>query len=132
MNPYILAWLAAWLALVPSAQADPLDGAKVYADSNCAACHQPNGSGVPGAYPALVDQPIVAGDPDVVIKIVLIGPEKVLPPGGPKYSGQMPPIVGLSDAKLAALITFIRDKFGKGASAVDEDEVAKVRASLTP
>ena len=42
----------------------------------------------------------------------------------------MPPITGLSDAKIAAIVTYIRDKFGKGASAVDEDEVAKVKASL--
>ena len=126
----ILIPLVALLALTPkSAKADGPDGAKIYAD-NCAACHQATGAGVPTAYPALMGAPIVAGDADTVIKIVLEGPAKVLPADRPKYSGQMPPITGLSDAKIAAVVTYIRDKFGKGAAAVDEDEVTKVKASL--
>ena len=123
--------LAGFLALAPSlAKAGGPDGAKLYVDNNCVACHQANGSGVPGAFPALMGNPILTGDPDTIIKIILIGPEKVLPADSPKFSGKMPPITGLSDAKIAALVTYIRAKFGKGASAVDEDEVAKVKASL--
>jgi nitrite reductase (NO-forming) len=122
--------LVALLALTPKlATADGPDGGKVYAD-NCAVCHQANGAGVPTAFPALMGAPVVAGDADTVIKIVVEGPAKVLPADRPKYSGQMPPIAGLSDAKIAAVVTYIRDKFGKGASAVDEDEVTKVKASL--
>jgi len=105
------------------------DGAQLYAD-NCAACHKADGSGLTGSYPALMSQPILAGDADTVIKIILLGPAKVLPADRPKYTGQMPPITGMSNFKIAALVTYIRDKFGKGASAVDEDEVAKVKASL--
>ena len=105
------------------------DGAQLYAD-NCAACHKADGSGDTTSYPALMGQPVLAGDPDTVIKIILLGPAKVLPADRPKYTGQMPPITGLSDFKIAALVTYIRDKFGKGASAVDEDEVTKVKASL--
>jgi len=127
----IIVPLVALLALtLQPVKADGPDGAKLFVSNNCVACHQANGSGVPGTYPALTGAPIVAGDPDTVIKILLIGPEKVLPANSPKYSGQMPPLTGLSDAKIAALVTYIRDKFGKGASAVTEDEVAKVRASL--
>jgi mono/diheme cytochrome c family protein len=121
----------AFLTLLPtSAKADGPDGAKLYVSANCVACHQANGAGVPATYPALMGNPIVAGDPDTVIKILLIGPEKVLPPGSPKFSGQMPPITGLSDAKIAAIVTYIRAKFGNNAAPVDEDEVAKVKADL--
>jgi mono/diheme cytochrome c family protein len=117
----------ALLALAPNLA--KADGAQLYAD-NCAACHQATGSGIPTAYPALMGQAVVAGDADTVIKIILLGPAKVLPADRPKFSGQMPPITGLSDAKIAALVTYIRDKFGKGASPVTEDEVTKVKASL--
>lgn len=130
-SPSIIIPLLALLALTPkSAQADGPDGGKLYVSNNCVACHQADGNGVPGSYPALVGNPIVSGDPTVMIKIILLGPEKVLPAGSPKFSGQMPPITGLSDAKIAALVTYVRNKFGKGASAVTEDDVAKVKASL--
>jgi mono/diheme cytochrome c family protein len=120
----------ALLAMTPkSAQADGPDGGKLFT-ANCALCHQANGSGAPTVYPALMGDPLVAGDPDTLIKIVLIGPTKVLPANRPKYTGVMTPITGLSDAKIAALLTYVRDKFGKGASAVTEDEVTKVKASL--
>ena len=122
--------LVACLAMTPKlAKADGQDGGKLYGD-NCAACHKADGSGLPGSYPALMGQPVLAGDADTVIKIILIGPAKVLPADRPKYTGQMPPITGLSDFKIAALVTYIRATFGKGASAVDEDEVTKVKASL--
>jgi len=128
-GPLVLA--VAFLTLLPSsAQADGPDGAKLYVSANCVACHQANGAGIPATYPALMGNPLVAGDPDTIIKIILIGPEKVLPPGSPKFAGQMPPITGMSDAKIAAIVTYIRDKFGNGASPVDEDEVAKVKAAL--
>jgi mono/diheme cytochrome c family protein len=120
--------LVALLALTP--QLVKADGAQVYGD-NCASCHQPDGSGVAGSYPALKGQPILAGDADTIIKIILLGPAKVLPADGPKYTGQMPPFTSLSDSKIAAVVTYIRDKFGNGASAVDEDEVTKVKASLS-
>jgi mono/diheme cytochrome c family protein len=123
--------LAAALAVIAtSAKADGPDGAKLYVSNNCVACHQATGSGVPGSFPALMGNPIVSGDPDTIIKILLLGPAKVLPADRPKFTGQMPPITGLSDAKIAALVTYIRAKFGNGASAVDEDEVTKVKASL--
>src|SRR5699024_1959265 len=38
-----------------------LDGAALYA-SNCAACHQPDGKGLVGAFPALAGSAIVNGD----------------------------------------------------------------------
>ncbi len=123
--------MAVFLVLLPTlAKADGPDGAKLYVSSNCVLCHQANGSGIPSTYPALMGNPIIAGDPDTIIKILLVGPEKMLPPGSPKYSGQMPPIIGLSDAKIATLVTYIRAKFGNNAAPVNEDEVAKVKASL--
>ena len=108
-------------------RADGLDGAQLYAD-NCAACHKPDGSGLATFYPALAGQAVVAGDPDTLIRVVVLGPANVLPADRPKFTGVMPP-VKLSDAKLAALLSYVRDKFGKGAAAITEDDVAKVRTA---
>ena len=112
-----------------SLEADEPKGESLFIQ-NCAACHQPGGTGVPGAYPALMGSPVVAGDADTVIKVILAGPAKVLPADRPKYSGQMPPITWLSDANIAALVTYIRTKFGNGAAPVDAAQVSKVKASL--
>lgn len=120
------------LALSPKpANADGPDGGALFVSNNCVACHQATGVGVPGAFPALAGNPIVAGDQDTLIKILLVGPEKVLPADSPKFTGKMPPVPQLSDAKIAAILTYIRAKFGNGAAAVTEDEVTKVRASLS-
>jgi mono/diheme cytochrome c family protein len=42
----------------------------------------------------------------------------------------MPAFRQLPDAELAAILTFIRQKFGNGASAVSAADVSEARASL--
>ena len=122
--PFIL------LAAAPSLlKADGPNGESIYTQ-NCAACHQPSGAGIPSVYPALMGSSVVAGDADTVIKLVVAGPAKVLPADRPKYSGQMPAFAGLSDAQIAVLVTYVRNKFGNGAAAVNQDQVTKVKASL--
>ena len=111
------------------AVADEPAGDKLFA-STCAACHQADGSGLPGSYPALKGDAVVAGDPDTLVRILLVGPANVLPSNRPHYSGMMPPFAGLSDDKIAAILTYIRANFGNGASAVEATRVAAVRASL--
>jgi len=121
--------LASFVSSV-KADDDTSFGAKQYVDNNCVACHQAGGTGVPGSYPALKGAPVVSGDQDTLIKLILLGPEKVLPANSPKFPAPMPPVPKMSDAKIAALLTYIRATFGNGAAPVTEDEVAKVRASL--
>jgi cytochrome c oxidase subunit 2 len=74
-------------------------GEKVYA-ANCVACHQANGKGVPGTFPALDASPIVNGPKQPQIDIVLNG------------KGGMPPWKGvLSDTDIAAVITYTRNSW---------------------
>ncbi len=47
-------------------------GKQVY-DKHCAACHQANGEGLPGVFPALKDSPIALGDVDAHIDIIVNG-----------------------------------------------------------
>lgn len=84
--------------------------ARLYID-NCAACHQPHGTGVAGAVPPLADNPAVAArEPYDVIAAVLEG----LPAGGPY--GAMPSFAGrLSDDAIADLANYVRTSWGNQA-----------------
>ncbi|HEX7634272.1 MAG TPA: cytochrome c oxidase subunit II [Noviherbaspirillum sp.] len=78
-------------------------GEKVYA-ANCVACHQANGKGVPGAFPALDGSAIVNGPKGAQIDRVLNG------------KGGMPPWKGvLSDTDIAAVITYTRNSWSNKA-----------------
>lgn len=76
-----------------------LRGEKVY-QANCAACHQANGMGLPGAFPAISGSAIATGPIDAHINIVLNGK-----PGTAMaaFGGQ------LSDADIAAVVTYQRN-----------------------
>ncbi|MFZ6692767.1 cytochrome c oxidase subunit II [Undibacterium sp. SXout20W] len=74
-------------------------GEKVYA-SNCVACHQATGKGVPGAFPALDGSAVVAGPKDAQVHLLLNG------------KGVMPSWKAtLSDTEIAAVITYTRNNW---------------------
>ncbi|MBR9870285.1 MAG: cytochrome c oxidase subunit II [Gammaproteobacteria bacterium] len=77
-------------------------GEKAYA-SACASCHQPNGAGMPPAFPALKGSPIVTGDMVAHIDIVVNG---VSGTAMQAFGGQ------LSEVDLAAVITYERNAWG--------------------
>jgi cytochrome c oxidase subunit II len=79
-------------------------GEKVYV-SNCQACHQPTGMGVPGTFPALSGSKIVGGPKDAQIRIVLNG---VVKDGKPTA---MAPFKHLSDVEIAAVVTYTRNNW---------------------
>lgn len=76
-------------------------GEQVYS-SNCAACHQANGMGVPGAFPAISGSKVATGPIDEHIKLVLNGR-----PGTAMaaFGGQ------LSEADIAAVVTYQRNSW---------------------
>jgi|GEM_PF-2735 len=69
----------------------------------CAACHQPTGSGIPGAFPALKDSPIVKGAVSEHLNIVL---------KGKAGTAMLPFAKQLSAEQLAAIITYERNAWG--------------------
>jgi len=114
-----------------AAPPDPMKiGARVFKNT-CQQCHHEDGLGAAGQYPPLAGSPWVAGTPDRAIEIMLEGlggPATIL---GNDYNAQMPALgQSLSDADIAAALTYVRGSFGNTASAVDEQEVAQIRASL--
>jgi glucose/arabinose dehydrogenase/cytochrome c5 len=102
-------------------------GGKIYAQV-CAACHMPNGSGVPGMQPALTSDAVVAGDTDRLINVLLKGPAAVLPPNREKFSNTMPPFSIYNDADIASVINYLRANFAPSAPKVTAEQVAAQRA----
>ena len=96
-------------------------GEKVYA-ANCAACHQPTGKGVPPMFPALDGSKVVNGPKAVQIKTVLNGVERDGKPTAMVSWKQ------LSDADLAAVITYTRNSWGnKTGETVQPSEIKLAR-----
>jgi ubiquinol-cytochrome c reductase cytochrome b subunit len=100
-------------------------GGQIFAQ-NCASCHQANGQGQPGVFPALAMNKDVTGDPKPIIHTLLYGLQgKAI--DGKTYAAQMPAWKGqLTNADIAGVITYIRSSWGNKASAVTEADVAKV------
>jgi len=84
-------------------------GAKVYA-ANCVACHQANGQGVPGAFPALDGSPVVQGEASEQVKLVLNGRQGT----AMAAFGQQ-----LNDVEIAAVITYTRQAWGNAGKVQD-------------
>ena len=100
-----------------------IQGEKVFA-TNCAACHQPDGMGIPGTFPALNGSKIVNGPREVQIQLVLNGrPGTLMPSFGEQ----------LSDADLAAVITYTRNAWDNHTGeTIQPSEVKGLRGAPCP
>jgi nitrite reductase (NO-forming)/hydroxylamine reductase len=118
-------------AEVAAASGDELmaRGKKVY-NSNCAACHQPDGTGLQGAFPPLAESDFLKGDRRKVIGAALFGLSGPITVNGMEYNGVMPSQGHLPDADLAAALTYVFGSWGNDLAAVSVDEVATIRAEL--
>ena len=116
----VLASAVLWAGAVQAqAQAPaPVDGKTLFA-KNCAACHQANGRGIPGAFPALVASPVAIGPADAVAEVLLKGRG-----GMPDFS------TSLDDADIAAVLTYARSSWGNHAPPITGAEVTMRRAAL--
>ena len=105
-----------------------MEKGKTIYENTCLACHQINGSGVPGMNPPLKNTKWVLGDKKTLINIVLNGLNEEIEVNGEVYANVMPAFNSLSDEEIADVLTYVRNSFGNKASAVKADEVKKVRA----
>lgn len=134
-EPEYAAWVAGKKAEMAAAAAgsdkawskDELMAAgKAAYDKNCAACHQPEGQGIPPAFPALAGSKIVTGP--------LLSPEGRLIPdshvdrvlNGKAGTAMQAFKATLSDADLAAVITYECNAFGNNKG--DMIQPAQVKA----
>ncbi len=93
-------------------------GEAVYG-KNCAACHQANGKGIPGAFPPLDGSKVATGDRHQHIEVVVRGrPGTAMPAFGPQ----------LSDVDIAAVVTYERNAWSnKTGDAAQPPEVKAAR-----
>ncbi|MBK8090887.1 MAG: c-type cytochrome [Verrucomicrobiaceae bacterium] len=104
-------------------------GAAVY-QSVCGLCHQPTGYGVPNVAPPLAESAWVTGEPERLIRIALQGLYGEIEVNGQKWNLAMPgqglnPL--LDDAKLADVLSYIRNAWGNEAQPVSAVQIAAVR-----
>ena len=116
----ILAAAALALAVTASAASAQTPGEALYA-RNCAACHQPSGKGVPGAFPALAADPIALGPTDRLASLLLRGRG-----GMPSFRDD------LNNEQIAAVLTYVRGAWGNHATQVAPATIKAMRGANAP
>lgn len=105
---------------------------KALFDSNCALCHNTDGSGKPGQAPALAGSEwVVTKGVNRLIRIPqvgLVGPIKV---NGQEWNLNMAGMGAIyTDEQMADVLSYIRNSWGNKAAVVTPDHVKKVRTDL--
>ena len=100
-------------------------GESVYA-SNCAACHQIDGTGVPKAFPPLAKSDYLNEDPKRAINAILHGLTGKITVNGEEYDSVMP-AVNLDDEKIANVVTYIINSWGNKGGEITPEDVKAAR-----
>lgn len=142
----LAALVVAALSSAPRAEAQAsqvqgVDGAQVF-QSICAACHQQDGQGLPGAFPPLVGHAQqlyeAAGGPSYLAYVVLFGLQGPITAAGQTFDGQMPSFYNLSDEQVAAVLDHVLTELGEAGPpegyvpVTAQDVAAARRAALSP
>lgn len=111
-----------------SAQAGEIAGAY---QQHCAACHLPDGAGVPGAYPRLAGrvEAIAATDAgrEYLVQVMAKGLVGALVVDDVRMQGVMPPQAMLSEVETALILNALIG-FAQASKPFSEAEVAAIRA----
>jgi len=96
--------------------------------SNCAACHQATGLGLPGTIPPLAGSDYLAkNDKERVLGVVLNGLTGQIKVNGNTFNSVMPPWNHLSNDDLANIMSYVFNSWGNSHGVVSPAEIAKVR-----
>jgi mono/diheme cytochrome c family protein len=99
------------------------DGAAIF-NARCSVCHQANGQGIPGAFPPLAGSEWMLADEAIPVAIVHDGLQGKIEVAGNQYQGAMPKFGGqLSDAELAAVLSYARSQWGNDAGEISAETV---------
>lgn len=106
-------------------------GAAVY-ERHCADCHADDGKGTPGSWPALAGNRAITMDSVTnPIRLILSGGYPPATAGNPRPFGMPPFAQVLSDADVAAVLTYVRGSWGNSAPEVRPFEVTRLRHGRT-
>jgi len=116
---------------LPATDARMRVGEAIYVDT-CAACHMRSGEGVVHLFPRLAGSVIATqDDPSSLIRIVLTGGRGASTDATPTAPAM--PSLGyrLSDEQAAAVVTYVRNSWGNGASPVTAEMVKALREKVS-
>lgn len=141
LNDQDLAAIAHYLKSLPGSQAQRPEatavttpvmrrGAKVY-ELNCMACHNVAGEGIDGMVTGFADNPSIrAASHTNLVATVLTGSRAVITEHNPTGAGMPSFDWKLSDADIAAVLTYVRNSWGNAAPEVHVQEVTGARERL--
>ena len=134
-----LAAIARYLKSLPGDQGEPTTSAQAGLSPDvrrrgsaayeefCVTCHRADGGGVMHIFPALAGNDVVeTADATSLVHIVLSGGRRPRTTARPTAFA-MPAFNKLDDRSVAEIVSYIRTAWGNAASAVNEEQVAKVR-----
>ena len=97
-------------------------------EQNCSPCHQPDGRGIPGAFPPLARSDFLNADFRRAIGIVINGKTGPVTVNGATFNSVMP-AHALTDDNVANLLTYVFSQWGNSAVVVTPEQVRAVRAT---
>jgi nitrite reductase (NO-forming)/hydroxylamine reductase len=109
------------------AQATVAQGPRDLYLANCGACHQPNGEGMPGAFPPLADSDFIKGDPWRIMEATVKGYSGTIVVNGAEYNSVMPAMSYLGDAELAKILTYVLNSWGNPGGSFTADQISSYR-----
>jgi mono/diheme cytochrome c family protein len=116
-----------------TAELSQADRGKKIFSANCAVCHQPNGLGAAGqGYPPLAGSEYVNGGTRRIGMIVLKGLQGPVTVKGQQFGTAVmqPWDKTLTDAKIADVLTYIRQEWGNTGGPVTTAQIAGLRKEL--
>jgi cytochrome c oxidase subunit II len=117
------------LPAFPAGGAEPIPdkdlraiGQRVY--KSCVSCHGAEGKG-PSTVPNLAQSPLVLSDVAGTVELLVNGRDLE------KWPGAQPPMgKSMTDKQIAGVLTYMRQSFGNEASAVQPEEVQRIRKEI--
>jgi nitrite reductase (NO-forming) len=98
-------------------------------ESNCLACHQANGEGIPNAFPPLAKSDFLNADHNRAIGILLNGRSGPITVNGKTFDSVMPAIA-LNDDQIANVLTYVLNNFGNNGGQVTPSQVKAQRKPM--
>lgn len=95
---------------------------------NCAACHQPDGKGIPGAFPPVAQSDYFNADSKRAIETVKFGKSGPITVNGSPFNGVMPSL-GLTDDEIANVLTYISHNWNNKKKVFKKSDVAAVKGT---
>ena len=110
----------------PKSKQERMDrGQKIFAVV-CAACHQPNGLGIPDKFPPLAGSDFLNADKNRAIKTLINGRQGEIVVNGRRFNNSMP-MLPLGDEDIANALTFVYNSFGNSGKTVSPEEIKALR-----